>query len=267
MPKKSLTKSMAQVPAEIDLGAAGKLAENETIEMADLVLPWVKVCQKSAPELDDRENFPNLEYGDLFLQTGEVWKAAEGLIAVPFYYDRTYVEWGPRESGGGFIADHGLKKGSELRKTCTCAEGKKVATRLLNGNDLIETAYWAALVVNICNGVTLEAIFAMSSTHLAVSKEWNTKICKYKMDGAENYIRFARPWKIVTEKKSNDAGSWAIPKINSFVPPGAVTPFHTFNLPNGVAIWQACQRLAVDFKEGFRLQDPETEEAKETDNY
>lgn len=268
--KKEETKDVAKqqggevaIPSGIDLSASAKHAENETIEMQDQALPWLKMCQKNTPELDDEDEFADLEYGDLFLPTGEIWKGDVGAIFVPFYYGRTFVEWRPRSAGGGFIDDHGLQKGKELAKTCTRAENKKVATVLPSGNELIETAYWAGFIVDMDgDDVTLhQAIFALTSTGLSASKDWNTKVMKYRFGGAPNYIRWARPWRIRTEKTSNEAGKFVIPKINLYKPEDHDGPFHTFDLPGGVELWQECDRLAKEFKDGFRLQAPADEKA------
>lgn len=244
------------IPDGIDIVASAQQANNETIGMQDQVFPWLKVVQKNSPELDDDANFPGLSFGDLFLATGETWEGKSGLVCVPFYYGRTYVEWRPRASGGGFQADHGLTDGSELAKTCTRAENKKVATVLPNGNDLIETAYWAIFIIDPEDASVkpIQSIFAMSSTFLSVSKEWNTKIIKYRLGGAPNYIRWARPWTVTTERESNDAGVWALPKVSLYKPEKHDGPFHTFDLPNGVELWKECDRMSDVFKSGFRLQ-------------
>lgn len=255
------------VPSGIDLAASAKHAEHETIEMQDQILPWLKMAQKNTPQLDDEDDFDGLEYGDLFLPTGEIWKGSVGAVFVPFYYGRTFVEWRTRNSGGGFVADHGLKAGKELSRTCTLAENKKVPTVLPNGNELIETAYWAGFIVDPEGKErTNQAIFALTSTGLSASKEWNTKVMKYRFAGTDNYIRWARPWLIRTEKTSNEAGSFVIPKINLYKPEGYADVFHTFALPNGVELWKECDRLAQEFQNGFRLQAPDDEADGETDD-
>jgi hypothetical protein len=206
------------------------------------------VAQKTSVELDDREGYPNLEFGDFFLPAGKSWSGETGLIFVPFYYGRTYIEWLPRgTSGGTFVQDHGLLDGTDLVKKCTLAPKKKVPTVLPNGNDLIETVYWAGYIADADEYT--QCVFAMASTFLAVSKEWNTKIVNYKLPGAPNYIRWCRPWRITTERQSNEHGVWALPKV-ALVDPG----MHTFDLPDGLALWQRCNDQAKTFSGGFRLQ-------------
>jgi hypothetical protein len=244
----------SSVPAGIDLAAASKHADDETIELADQVMPWLKVAQKTSPELDDVEMFDGLKFGDFFMSTGEQWDGKSGVVFVPFFYGRTYIEWISRDKGGGFVSDRGLVHGKALAATCTVAPNKKVATVLPNGNDLIETCYWAGFIVDPEGGDPIQAIFAMSSTFIPVSKNWNSMIMKYRMPSASNYIRFARPWSITTEKTSNELGAWALPKIVPYKPDGHEGAFNTFDLPNGVEIWNQCDALATVFKSGFSLQ-------------
>lgn len=259
--------AQAVIPDGIDIAGAAQLAGNEHIEMQDQALPWLKVAQLLTPELEDDE-FDGLAFGDLFLPSGEIWKAKEGLVYVPFYYGRTYVEWIARNAGGGFVEDHGLQKGKELAKTCKRAENKKVPTILESGNELIETAYWAGFIVDPEDGSVEQAIFAMTSSFLSVSKGWNTKIMKYRIGGAQNYIRFARPWHVTSERKEDGTQRWATPKIKLYKPKDHEDVFHTYHLPNGIELWQECARLAGEFKETFRLQASEgqTMDADPVDN-
>jgi hypothetical protein len=254
-PVKSAPSQVPSIPAGIDIAAASKHADDEVIQLADQSMPWLKVAQKTSPELDDMELFGGLKFGDFFMGTGEQWDGKLGLAFVPFFYGRTYVEWVSRDAGGGFVADRGLIKGKELSTQCTTAPNKKVATVLPNGNDLIETCYWAGFVVDPTGeSEPIQAIFALTSTFIPVSKKWNSMIMKYRLPGAANYIRFARPWKISTERTSNELGAWALPKVAPYKPDGHEGAFNTFDLPNGVQLWQECDALATVFKSSFTLQ-------------
>ena len=97
------------ITGDIDLFAdAG--AGMETMGKDDLQIPRIsilqaqsKVCVKKTPEY-----IKGCEAGHFFNSVDEAWiDGDDGILIIPVDQRLTYIEWGLREDGGGFIADHG----------------------------------------------------------------------------------------------------------------------------------------------------------------
>src|SRR5690349_5272187 len=83
----------------------------------------------------------------MFLNTarGEVFPGlTDGLVVIPCYYNRTFIEWKIREAGGVFVADHGIDGGAA--RLPTCHRDDKGRDILPNGNQLVQTAQYYMLL-------------------------------------------------------------------------------------------------------------------------
>ena len=107
MNEKSLTKEIVSSAAEMFAEDAGAGLENVTPE--DLIIPQLKIAQKTSKEVDanDGSYLPGIQVGDIMNNiTGEVYRSDKGITVVPIAYKRVFLEFKPREVGGGFIALH-----------------------------------------------------------------------------------------------------------------------------------------------------------------
>jgi hypothetical protein len=257
--------TVVSIPQDIDLSVGVQMAGSEHIELQDQAFPFLKVCQGLTPEKVS-ENFVGLKDGQLFnTATCAIY---DEVLFVPVFYQRTFIKWRARNQGGGFVEDLGLEAGKKVLTRCTKRlPDSVVATQLTeNGNlfELIETAYWAGFIIDPTNEQDSErAIFAMSSTFLTPSRNWNTQIMSFRIPGAASYIRYARPFRIRTEATRNVKGAWYIPSIAPYKPDDwreTDGPFYTWMLPNGLEIWKACDALAFELiRSGLRPTVPDSE--------
>jgi hypothetical protein len=80
---------------------AGAGLEDTTTD--DYVLPFLKMLQDLSKTVQSGEH----RAGDiLHSTTGEVFNGEEGLSFIPVYLKREYLEWIPRERGGGLAGKH-----------------------------------------------------------------------------------------------------------------------------------------------------------------
>ena len=73
----------------------------ESIGKGDLAIPFLTILQSNSPQLmEDKSLRPGMIY-DTVLKKGY-----EEILVTPCNYEKQYIEWTPREQGGGLVATH-----------------------------------------------------------------------------------------------------------------------------------------------------------------
>lgn len=181
--------TVEQAPAAgaIDIyGAYGGKTGFENVTSADLKTPFIKQLQPLSPQVTD--GFPGAVPGAFFnSSTEEVISMAEGFVCIPLGKKHHFVEWRPRENGGGFVASHAPGSPAVLgalqhpdpkqknKKVLPAADG--------NGfNDLIESHDVFVMLLDPTGrkptGDT--AIFSFTSTKIKVCRDWWNKMYTMK---------------------------------------------------------------------------------------
>ena len=146
--KKRAAKTKAITPKKVggaiaaahDYGEmAGSGYENVSAEF--FTIPFLGILQGLSPEVNkaDGAHIPGAEVGMLIDSVAkELVLGEDGLVLVPVDVDQQFVEWVPRDKGGGFVATH-------LPSSAEVAEAKDASTEFgkykIGDNDLIETFY------------------------------------------------------------------------------------------------------------------------------
>jgi len=215
MSKALAEKNVDQLPA---LASQFEEEANHGFEQADqdsYAVPFMSIIQSLSPQRDKKDGayIDGAAEGMIFNSaTGELWDAEDGkqpLKAIPVHFKRSFVEWGPRESGGGFVAEHTVEDGKELLKSCV--RNAKGQDELPNGNYLVDTRTHYIIAVHE-DGTTEPAVINMSSTQTKKSRRWMTVMQNLKMTGAGGR-KFTPPmyshyYELSTISESNDKGRW-----------------------------------------------------------
>lgn len=182
----------------------------ENIGINDIAIPFIMILQALSPQVKRGEQkIDGAEEGDIFnTVTGEVSSGAEGIYVIPCAYKKAWVEWKPRESGGGFV--HQFEDESILAQTTKDSKGRDM---MPNGNIIVATAYHYVIVVNPVTGDYCEGVISMTSTQLKKSRKWNSLMTSMKMPKADG-SKFTPPifsqvYLMTTEPEQNEAGSWS----------------------------------------------------------
>jgi hypothetical protein len=203
-------KANAVVVAE-DYGQyAGAGFEGHTKE--DYAVPFINVLQSNSPQVDEIKEAK----AGMFINTvtNDLIPGEEGVCLIPCHTSHIYVEWKPRDSGGGFVGLHQLD--SDIVKQCRATQdfGK---FKLANGNDLIETFYVYA-VIAYDDGRTEQAVLAFSSTKIKAYKNWMSKARTVQVilpDGKrQNPPLFAHKYRMKSFKDRNSKGEFYNVDIN-----------------------------------------------------
>lgn len=224
----SNTKEPPPENTAIDFAAdAGAGLSNVT--QNDLGIPFLNILQKMSPELDRQsaDYNPEAREGDIIsnVTKQKIGGFNEPFECVPMAYIRSWVEWKPRESGGGMIARH--RTDAILRGSHKNEKGKDV---LPNGN-IIETTATFAVQAKV-NGRWQPFIIAMTSTGLTVAKQWLNLATNIHVKAKDGSLvtppLFSHRYNLSTRGNSNAQGSWMGWKVELAGPVLTVEDYQKF---------------------------------------
>lgn len=202
----------------------------------DYAIPFLRILQKLSDEVDEiKPKFINGAKAGDFLNTvsNQLFSGKTGLRVIPVQFQREFVEWVPREKGGGFRGSY--KIGDPIIATAKMNDTDPKKARMLllpNGNDLIDTCY-QYVMVEAPNGDRFPAIIAFTSSQLKKVRKWNSMKAQKRLvlsDGKEisNPPDFAFYYHVSTVVESNTSGSWSGWTVNDIESPTNVVPAKRF---------------------------------------
>ena len=204
--KLATPKETAVATFDDTLLSGGTGLEETTTE--DFAIPFIRVLQSNSPQVNKQkgEYVEGAEVGKLFnTVTNEVYDGQEGITVVPCAYVKKFIEWIPREKGGGLVdASHD----ASILKSCTRDdETRKFYTA--EGNEIVETAQFFVLVLE---PEPQQAVLTFTSTQLGVSRKWLTMLRMARVQNSKGESvqapMFAYNYRVTTTSLSNDKGSW-----------------------------------------------------------
>ena len=195
--------AMAEYGAYADYAGAG--FENQTSD--DYSIPFLQILQALSPQLQESDS---LRQGMILnTVTGEVWDGKKGIAFVPATTQHVYVEWKPRDAGGGFVGIHEVN--SDLVNHAKAASSEYGKYNTPDGNELIETFYVYGIALDD-DGNASEAVLAFSSTKIKKYKGWMTKAKTIQIplpDGRRIPAPlFAHRYRLKTVSEKNNKGQF-----------------------------------------------------------
>ncbi len=171
---------------------------------ADLSVPFLSILQSNSPQVEDNDP-KGAKSGMLFnTVTREMVGGDDGLVLLPCHKELAYVEWVPRDSGGGFVGLHD-PNGDVVRKAIEDNDGNRIGKLKVGDNDLIETHYVYGLILDEEGEETYGfAVVSFSSTKIKPFRDWITAM--YTLKGKPPM--FANRARIRTVKQKNDYGTF-----------------------------------------------------------
>ena len=203
--KKSST-DIANLSEDLILANAGKGLQN--ISNDDVTIPRLAIIQSGSPQRKkkDEKYIEGSDEGMIFnTVTNELYK--DSLEVIPCGYRKTYVEWVPREKGGGLVAVHDSKPDGSVTDP-------KTRKTMLGENQIVDTAEHFVLV-KTSEGYS-PAVLTMTSSNLGVSRKWNTLLKMKRINVKGQTVEapsFLFKFKLSTVEAENDLGNWHKYKI------------------------------------------------------
>jgi hypothetical protein len=185
--------------------------EGAAFDSSEMQIPFIRLLQALNPQLNKKkaEYIEGASVGDAFNNvTGQYWDGEKGIVVIPCFQTTKYLEFVPRESGGGFKGE--VPANSPLLQQTTRGGSKEL---LPNGNELVKSDQHFCLVVEE-DGSYQPAVIDMKSTQLKVSRRWKTQIAMQKVKHPKTGAMlpppvFATMWRLYSVEESNDQGSWS----------------------------------------------------------
>jgi len=177
----------------------------ENVGANDLLVPRLSILQALSPQIDDSDAayIEGAKQGQICdVGTSELY--ADGVLFLPVFYRKDYLEWAPRASGQGLVGIH-----SDPAILDQCTRNERNQPVLPNGNYVAETAQFFGLNLSADNQ---KCFIPMASTQLKKARKWLTMATGEKLQRADGSSftppLFYRSYSLTTAKESNNDGSW-----------------------------------------------------------
>ena len=174
----------------------------------DMSIPFLRILGAQSPQVDESDGayVEGAKGGMLYnTVTNTVTSGKEGMLVVPCYYNRRYVEWKPRTEGGGFVASY-LPDDPIVP---TAVRNDKNEEVLPNGNLLTNTAQHFVMLVE--GDQYSRCLITMSSTQLKKSRRWLSQMnamTAMGKNGPYTLPMMSQFYTLTTVPEQNDLGKW-----------------------------------------------------------
>ena len=229
-------KTTSVVASELDKmleADAGVGLENITTE--DMQIPFIRIIQALSPQLqkDDPLYIKGAEQGDIFNTVSqEIYKQDEGVVVVPAFFEKKFLEFQLRSSGGGFVRELAA---DDKDITMTSREG--TIELLPNGNELVRT-HQHLVIAQSADGTIAPSVLDMKKTQLKVSRRWNTLKNSARLPSGALMPIYGTAWQLTTVLEANDQGKWfnyKLDRVNDITPAIEKMMLEARNMYQGVS--------------------------------
>lgn len=238
-----LAKQASAVEAYADDAGEGM----DDVGMNEMIIPFIRILQSNSPQCKPPEEggIEGAVQGRLInTATNEVYDGKAGLTQIPVLREHKYIEYIPREKGGGFVALYdppapALTKGGAVIKPAVNdwiqklidKQGKFGKLTMENGNELIETfSFYSLFRVNE-DADWRRAVFAYASTQIKkyqmVMSTLNDIKLNHPTRGMVPYPIYAHAWNAATVGEKNKHGAfygWRYTMIGGKAATARLTP-------------------------------------------
>jgi|TARA_R100000908_G_C3754578_1_gene148875 hypothetical protein len=175
----------------------------------DLAIPFLRILAQLSPQVNKRDGayVEGAEAGNIFNTVlNEVYDGDKGVRVVPCLYHRRFVEWTPREKGGGYVQSY-TPEDPIVNTTTRDERGQDV---LPNGNYLANTAHFFVICLHETFGPQ-RALITMTSTQLKKARKWITQaqgLTAKGKNGIYTLPLMSQVYNLTTVQEQNDKGTW-----------------------------------------------------------
>lgn len=204
--QKTESPKSAVVVSEVDVFSGMTDTGYENVTARDLIIPRLTILQGLSPQVSrgKPEYDEAAKVGDIY-DVGLQERFPDGIVFIPVYYQKQWLEWAPRQSGKGLQKIHD----SEDIMGETERDEERGRAVLPNGNYIVETAQLYGL--NVTAGFR-KSFIPMASTQLKKARRLLTLATGEKLsrpDGSQfTPPLFYRSYALTTVPESNAEGNW-----------------------------------------------------------
>lgn len=185
-----------------DYGNAG--FENTTND--DFSIPFLDILQGQSPEVESLDSAkPGMFHNTV---TDDLYDGKEGVSVIVVNTSHEFVEWKPRNQGGGIVDRHAVDSLVVADARANSDKFNELTTD--KGNDLVETYY--AYILLLGPDGPVPAVLSCSSTRIKPYKAMMTKANMIMVPapggGKRKPPLFAHKFRLTTAKRKNADGEW-----------------------------------------------------------
>ena len=212
-----------------DFEEFGALGFEET-KTEDMAVPFLRILAQLSPQVNKRDGayVDGAEAGMIYnTVANKVYDGEGGITVIPCYYNRRYVEWAPREKGGGYFGSY-TPDDAIVNTTTKNERGEDV---LPNGNLLTNTAQFFVILLD--SDGPQRCLITMSSSQLKKARKWVTQMNSLTAQGKNGTYTLpmmSHKYTLGTVAESNDKGSWFGWDINKTGPIDLATERGLFDM-------------------------------------
>lgn len=205
--KTAIQKAKANLPANIDLieDAGGGF---ETADKDAYAIPFLTILQKLSPQCDKEypEFIKGAKAGMIFnTVTEELYDGKKGIVVVPAFYQRIFIEWILRSAGGGFVRQH--EPDPRLLEACTIDDSQGLKFIMDNGHELKDHRNHFVVFAK----TMIPALISMTSSQIKRSKKWMSQMQALKVEIKKQIITppmFYSRFHLTTVIETKDTNKW-----------------------------------------------------------
>lgn len=213
--KKQVTEKKDQLPAGAAMFEEDSGQGFEQTGKEDYAIPFLQVLQKMSPQVDPEEAgfVEGARPGQLINTVSEeLWDGKVGVQVIPVHYQRSVIEWVPRNKGGGLVAEHDLDTGLLLLDECMQDEnGRDIHPG--TGNEFLDTRTHYVLILGE-DGNYEPAVISMTRTKNRGSKRWMSLMSGIKLRRKDGGLftppMYSHVYRCFAEARSNDHGTFYV---------------------------------------------------------
>lgn len=185
----------------------------------DYAIPFLNIIQANSPQVDEAKADFDAEAkkGEIFNSvTGERFDGKTGIIFQPVFREHNFIEYVPRDNGGGFVGVHAIDSDIVAKAKAESTEFGKYKTpaydkegKATGGmNELVETfSVYGNLLDETGEEFICQAIISFTSTKIKVYKKMMTSLNTFMLptpDGGKAQVpMFANRLRITTGTQVN----------------------------------------------------------------
>ncbi len=179
------------------------------LSASDYAIPFMTILQSLSPQVKPVKagGVEGAVIGHVFnTVTKEIIDGDEGILVIPCYCQRSWIEWRPRNQGGGFVKSHPTE---EIMESTTDSADKKDQV-LPNGNVVVPTVTYYLIVIKD-SGVPETVVISMTKTQIKNAKKWNSIMSAIKFQGKEKLYTppmFSHKYRMTTKEEKKNDFSW-----------------------------------------------------------
>lgn len=181
----------------------------ENVNIKDVAIPFIAILQALSPQIKKGSpaKIEGAEEGFLFHTVKQQFLDPTKIHVrvVNCGFQKRWVEWKPRDTGGGFVATHLT---DQVLHQCVKDDKGKYHTK--NGNLIVETAYHFVLLV-ADDGSFEQAVISMASTQLKNSRRLMSQLMALKLEFGGRKVdapMFSHTFDVNTKVESKADNTW-----------------------------------------------------------